>query len=247
MRTIFRIRWTSHSALGCLILAVVLVAASRSAGARQLTASQVYLPVITTSGPVYVESSRLSSVYNGPFTPGQPLGEALIHNTLPITVYDVLVEMTLIHTDTGEVVEVVSGTLDLPAVFPGQTATVGLMFGYVSPSDWSVLDVRVRVLGWETERLDSGGQPEVILSLTVLDTVWAGGGGHGYNYYDTTVRNDTGRAISAGWFVVRANGGREMRRAAVPALAPGASAAIRFGQWSTFPPFAAAAQGLVGD
>jgi hypothetical protein len=243
MRTIFRTRL----ALGWLALILVLAAAGRDAGARQLTASQVYLPVITTSGPVYVESSRLSSVYNGPFTPGQPLGEALIRNTLPITVYDVLVEMTLIHTDTAEVVEVVSGTLDLPAIFPGQAATVGLTFWYVSPSDWPSLGVQVRVLGWQTERLDPGGQPQVILPLTVLDTVLTGGAGHGYNYYDTTVRNDTGQPISAGWFVVRANGGREMRRAAVPPLAPGASASIPFGQWSTFPPFAAVAQGLVGD
>jgi hypothetical protein len=243
MRTIYR----THLALGWLALILVLASASRGAGARQLTASQVYLPVISSSGPVYVESSRLSSVYNGPFTYGRPLGEALIRNTLPITLYDVLVEMTLIHTDTGEVVEVVSGTLDLPAVWPGQTATVGLMFWYVSPDDWTSLDVQVRVLGWKTERLDSGGQPQVILPLTVLDTVWTGGAGHGYNYYDTTVRNDTGRAISAGWFVVRAADGREMRRSVVPALAPGASAAIPFGQWATAAPFTAAAQGLVGD
>jgi hypothetical protein len=239
MRTIFR----THLALGFLVL--VLALASRGAGARQLAASQVYLPLISASGPVYVESSRLSSVYNGPFNFGLPLGEAVIRNTLPITVYDVLVEMTLLYTDTGEVVEVVSGTLDLPAVWPGQTMTVGLMFAQLS--DRTSLDVQVRVLGWETERRDSGGQPQVILPLTVLDTVWVGGGGHGYSYYATTVRNDTGRAISAGWFVVRTSDGREMRRSEVPALAPGASAAIQFGQWATTPPFTAAAQGLVGN
>jgi hypothetical protein len=245
MRTIFRTRQRSYLALGCLALMLILASASRGAAARQLAASQLYLPLISSSGPVYVESSRLSIVYNGPFTFGSPLGEAVIRNTLPITVYDVLVEMTLFYTDTGEVVEVVSGTLDLPAVWPGQTTTVGLMFTQLF--DWTALGVQVRVLGWETERLDSGGQRQVILPLTVLDTVWAGGGGHGYNYYDTTVRNDTGRAISAGWFVVRASDGREMRRAVVPALAPGASAAIRFGQWATTAPFTAVAQGLVGD
>ena len=241
MRIIFRPRL----ALVWLALILVLATASRGAGARQLIASQVYLPVISSSGPVYVESSRLSIVYNGPFTLGSPLGDAVIRNTLPITVYDVLVEMTLLYTDTGEVVEVVSGTLDLPAVFSGQTTTVGLMFAQLF--DWTSLDIQVRVLSWETEWLDLGGQPQVILPLTVLDTVWTGGGGHGYNYYATTVRNDTGRAISAGWFVVRAAGGEEVRRAAVPALAPGASAAIPFGQWATTAPFTAVSQGLVGD
>jgi hypothetical protein len=245
MRTIFRTRQTARFALVWLALILVLASASRDAGARQLAVSQVYLPVIRSSWPVDVESSRLSSVYNGPFNFGSPLGEAVIRNTLPITVYDVLVEMTLLYTDTGEVVEVVSGTLDLPAIWPGQTTTVGLIFTQLD--DWTSLDVQVRVLGWETERLDAGGQPQVIRPLTIVDTVLIGGAGHGYNYYATTVRNDTGRAISAGWFVVRAAGGREMRRSEVPALAPGASAAIQFGQWATLPPFAAVAQGLVGD
>ncbi|MBA3469407.1 MAG: hypothetical protein H0T53_07145 [Herpetosiphonaceae bacterium] len=209
-------------------------------------AIQAYLPLITSGDSVYVESSVVREVNRGGLRPGTQLGDAVIRTTLPITIYDVLLEMRLYNADTGEQLKAITTTLDLPAIYPGQPATAGGIFSYSYWFDEDNYTVEVDILEWQTERLDETGQAQTIVPLTIVQVVYSALGPYGWSIYEATIRNDTPYPISEGWFVIRGPGGKDMKRDILPALEPGASTTVYVWQWQPLDSYVAAAQGRLG-